>query len=107
MCEYCVYLKQSTENVQARSNLGAALARAGDYGAAIAEYRQALEKVPENPPVRLNLALAYYKTAQITEAADQLQKVVARQPANRQAGFLRAGCDLQLGENTKVIQRLS
>ena len=41
--EYREYLKLEPKNVMARSNLGAALSKAGQYEEAIAEYRQALE----------------------------------------------------------------
>jgi Flp pilus assembly protein TadD len=91
----------------ARSNLGAALSKLGRFEEAIAEYRHALGKDPGNLPIRLNLALAYYKTAQISVAAQQLTKVVSQQPSNRQAVFLLADCDLQLGENKKVIELLA
>jgi tetratricopeptide (TPR) repeat protein len=91
----------------ARSNLGAALSRSGHYEEAIAEYQKALEKDPGNVPIRVNLALSYYKTAQLADAAKHLDSVVAQQPSNRQAVLLLAACDLQLGENKKVIELLS
>jgi tetratricopeptide (TPR) repeat protein len=105
--EYRAYLKQTPNNVMARSNLGAALSRAGRYEEAIKEYKQALDREPGNLPIRLNLALAYYKTAEISSAAEYLAMVVERQPSNRQAVFLLADCDLRLGENKKVIELLT
>jgi Flp pilus assembly protein TadD len=93
--------------VIARSNLGAALSRLGRYEEAITEYDLALKKEPGNLPVRVNRALAYYKTSQIKTAAEQLAKVVAKQPSNRQAVLLLADCDLQLGEDKKVIKLLA
>ena len=105
--EYRAYLKQVPGNVMARSNLGAALARAGLYAEAIVEYNRALEAQPGNAPVRLNLALAYYKAAEITPAARELSRVIAEEPANRQAILLLADCDLRLGENKKVVELLS
>jgi tetratricopeptide (TPR) repeat protein len=105
--EYRDYLKQRPANVQARSNLGAALSRGGHYDEAIVEYKQALENQPGNVPVLLNLAIAYYKTAQILKAADELSAVRALQPENRQALFLLADCELRLGQNKRVIDLLS
>jgi tetratricopeptide (TPR) repeat protein len=101
--EYRAYLKESPENVMARSNLGAALSRLGRYEEAIAEYSHALKTDPDNLPVRMNLALAYYKTAQLPKAVEHLSAVVGRQPSNRQAVMLLADCDLQLGEYKKVV----
>src|SRR5690242_6104677 len=60
--EYQAYLKLRPGAAEIHSNLGAALVRAVRYEEAIAEYKQALAKDPGNPPVRLNLALAYYKS---------------------------------------------
>jgi len=105
--EYRVYLKQHPDSVLARSNLGVALSRLGRYEEAIAEYTQALKKEPGNLPIRINLALAYYKTAQIATAAEQLTEVVAKQPSNRQAVFLLADCNLQMGEDKKGIALLA
>jgi Flp pilus assembly protein TadD len=105
--EYRAYLKQVPDSVMARSNLGAALSRLGRYEEAIHEYRQALAKESGNLPVRVNLALSYYKTAQLPEAVAELTKVVGVQPGNRQAVFLLADCDLQLGLNDKVIELLA
>jgi tetratricopeptide (TPR) repeat protein len=103
---YRAYLKETPKSVMARSNLGAALSKAGQYEEAIVEYRQALDLEPRNLPVRVNLALSYYKTSQISAAAEELSKVVAQQPSNRQAVFLLADCDLRLGDNKKVIELL-
>src|SRR5512132_3499303 len=64
---YREYLKHRPNSLEARSNLGAALARAGRFDEAIEEYRQALHASPRNAQVLLNLALAYYKTARFAE----------------------------------------
>src|SRR5215471_16309174 len=56
---YREYLKKNPKSVMARSNLGAALSRAGQYEEAIVEYKQALALEPRNLPIRVNLGLAY------------------------------------------------
>ena len=104
---YRAYLKLEPKSVMALSNLGAALSRSGQYEQAVAEYRKALAVDSRNLPVRLNLALAFYKTSAISEAATELESVIRLQPANRQAIFLLADCDLRLGENQKVIDLLT
>ena len=105
--EYRAFLKLVPDNVMALSNLGAALSRQGRYEEAIAEYQKALRKEPSDTRIRLNLALAYYKTAQLSTAAQELNAVVAREPSNRQAVFLLADCELQLGEDKRVIELLA
>jgi len=100
--EYRAYLKQNPNSPEVRSNLGAALSRNGDYEAAIGEYRTALAAA-ENPGVRLNLALAYYKAADFMKAAEALLKVHAEQPRNRQATLLLADCYLRQGKDRQAI----
>jgi tetratricopeptide (TPR) repeat protein len=46
---YREYLAAEPDSVQARSNLGAALAGTGRYDEAIAEYAYALQQSPDNP----------------------------------------------------------
>ncbi len=102
VAEYRAYLKQNPKAVAVRSNLGAALSSRGEYEAAIVEYRQALAG-EENPAVRLNLSLAYYKAADFGAAAESLVKVHAAQPANRQATLLLADCYLRQGRDAQAV----
>src|SRR5712692_5371328 len=81
--EYKAVLAADPNRVDARSNLGAVLANLGRYAEAIEQYRQAL---PDAPPaaavhLRVNLALAYYKSFQIVEARDELSKLYAEHSA--------------------------
>jgi tetratricopeptide (TPR) repeat protein len=92
---------------QIRSNLGAALAGTGRYEEAIAEYRQALKDLPGDPRIRLNFALALYKSGQISEAAQELASLHSAQPNNLQVTELLADCWLRQGLNTKVIDLLT
>ena len=56
----------------------------------------------------MNLALAYYKTAQISGRRGRTgEGRHSSSLRNRQAVFLLADCDLRLGENKKVIELLS
>ncbi len=101
-------LKLDGTNIAARSNLGAALAGLGQYDEAIPEYRQALKAAPEQarPYLQRNLALAYYKSGRLQEAAPLLIAVHEAQPANRDATLLAADCLLQLGEPAKSLALL-
>ena len=89
----------------ARSNLGAVLARLGRYEEAIAQYRDALRIAPPDalPNLRLNLALAYYKSFQISAAAEELEALHAAQPRNLNIALLLADCRLRLGEYQKAV----
>lgn len=106
VADYRRVLASHPDLPQVRSNLGAALAGGGHYADAIVEYNRALSENPD-PHVRLNLALAYYKTSQLAKAAETLLKVRQEQPANLQAGLLLADCYLRLGQNKQVIDVLT
>jgi tetratricopeptide (TPR) repeat protein len=104
--DYDLFLDMYPDAAEVRSNLGAALAASNKYGRAIEEYKLALLKKPD-PQVRLNLALAYYKTTNYRDAAKELETVHIADPANRQATILLADCDLRTGENKKSVDLLT
>jgi len=89
-----------------RSNLGAALSGSGHYAEAIVEYKRALKLKPD-AQVRLNLALAYYKTADLTSTVETLKKAREEAPSNLQVVTLLADCYLRLGQNKEVIDLLT
>jgi tetratricopeptide (TPR) repeat protein len=104
--DYKAILASYPSIAELRSNLGAALAAEGRYSEAIVEYKKALQTKP-GPQVRLNLALAYYKTGDLTEAVPLLKKVHAEDPGNAQVITLLADCFLRLGQNKAVIELLA
>ena len=89
-------------SVEGRSNLGAALAALGRYQEAIEAYRGALAMAPSDARIRYNLALAYYKSADLPRAAEELEALRARQPDDVRAALLLADCRLQMGEPAAV-----
>jgi tetratricopeptide (TPR) repeat protein len=103
---YHTLLDKFPDIAEIRSNLGAALAGEGRYSEAVTEYKRALELKPD-PTVRLNLALAYYKTEQLPLAVDTLKKAREEAPANQQVLTVLADCYLRLGRNKEVIDLLS
>ena len=103
--DYRLLLKQYPDHAQVRSNLGAALASAGRYEEAIAEYERALQLQPL-PQIRLNLALAYYKANKLAQAVENLEKVHAEMPNDLRVVMLLADCNLRLDENKKVVELL-
>src|SRR5262245_54972317 len=104
---YEKYLAARPDSVMARSNLGAAYARAARYEDAIAQYRQALKLQPANAPVELNLALAYYKTGRKELAEGILEKVHRAAPDEWQPTLLLADCWLAMGMNKNVAELLT
>lgn len=103
---YREYLKAVPGNVQARSNLGAALARLGHYDEAIVEYEQALKGASEKAPILLNLGLAYYKSGRPSQAAAQFEQAPAGLQ-NPQVTMLLASCYLRLGQPERAVKILS
>jgi tetratricopeptide (TPR) repeat protein len=99
-------LEKEPQRVDARSNLGAAYVRLGRYQDAVREYRRALEVEPEQAAVRFNLALALYKTGLVAEAAQELEQTLARDPKNTAALLLLADCELQMGNEARVLSLL-
>jgi tetratricopeptide (TPR) repeat protein len=104
--DYDLFLDLYPDATEVRSNLGAALAATGKYGLAIDEYKLALLKKPE-PKLRLNLALAYYKTDNFRDAITQLELVHDADKDNKQATLLLADCYVRIEQNKKAIDLLT
>jgi tetratricopeptide (TPR) repeat protein len=94
------------ESVEARTNFGVALAHVGRYDDAIAQYLEALKHDHQNPLVRLNLALAWYKQADFVKAADELSELRKDHPEGQQSLYLLADCYLRLGKNGETVTLL-
>src|SRR5437899_1471571 len=105
---YREYLAARPDSIEARSNLGAALARTGRYQEAITEYDLALAKNPQNAAILLNLGLAYYKTGRAADAAARFERAVELAPKFKdQAMLLLASCYNTLGKYKVAIALLS
>lgn len=61
--------------VEARANLGAALAHMGRFDEAIKEYQLALPEVPDKDSVHMNIGLAYYKKGDLADAIGEFKIV--------------------------------
>lgn len=94
------------DRADARSNLGAAYVRLGQYDDAIGEYEAALKSDPVNTAIRLNLALAYYKSARPNQAIPQLKRVLASDPEAKNAYLVLADCYLQTGQAQDLVALL-
>ncbi len=103
--DYELFLDLYPDAPEVRSNLGAALVATGKYTRAIEEYKLALMK-KSDPRLRLNLALAYYKTDNFADAIVELEKVRVEDPDNRQVQTLLGDSYVHMGENKKAIDLL-
>ena len=75
----------------------------GQFADAIARYNAALQIDPNNASVRLNLALAYYKSARPAEAIQPLKMVIATDPNVKNAYLILADCYLQTGQSREAV----
>jgi cytochrome c-type biogenesis protein CcmH/NrfG len=100
---YREHLASNPGDAKARSNLGAVLSALGRYGEAIQSYQEALAIAPADPAIRLNLALAYYKSADIPRAAELLDALHREQPGDLRTTLLLADCRLRLGGYDAVV----
>src|SRR5215203_5603709 len=103
---YKAALDLAPNRSDARSNLGAAYVRLGQYDEAITQYEAALKSDPLNTPVRLNLALAYYKSARPNEAIPQLKRVISSDPEAKNAYLVLGDCYLQTGQEKELVSLL-
>jgi predicted Zn-dependent protease len=89
------------------SDYGAALAAAGAYDEALAQYTRALELAPGHPLIRRNIALAYYKSGRPADAVPILAELHAADPSNVQVLLLLADSHVQLGEAARAVEVLA
>ena len=82
-------IQQVPDSVEARTNLGAALAQEGRYDDARKQYRLALARDPHNETALLDLALAYYKQADFSQARPT--RYSAQAPSYQSASPLPVG----------------
>jgi len=96
--DYREVLKLRPEAAGAKVNLGAALARVGQFDEAIALYESALPSLSFKNPVLLNLGLAYYKKGDFANARKQFWTLHNMQPADVRVATLLGDTDLRLGK---------
>src|SRR5947208_3627351 len=103
--EYQACIAADPNRAEARSNLGAVLVKLGRYQEAIDQYHTALKAAaPEVAPrLRFNLALAYYKSFQIADAASELETLHTAQPGDLNIALLLADCRLRTGDFKQAI----
>ena len=93
--------------VEARVNLGAALADSGRFDDAIAQYRVALPDAPDKTPIRLNIGLAYYKKGDLDAASREFDDLHNLQPENAQIAILLGDSEVRLGRGREAVSMLN
>src|ERR1700674_668229 len=104
--DYRKVLELRPSEVEAKVNLGAALAHMGRFDEAITIYRSALPSLKDKNPVLLNLALAYYKKGDFENARQQLEILRDAQPNALQGIILLGDCDVRLGKTDAALTLL-
>jgi len=101
--EYRQLLELHPDNIEARVNLGAALAHVGQFDEAIAMYKSVLTSIKDKNRVLLNLGLAYYKKGDLANAREQFAALHQSAPNNVQAAILLGDAEIKLGNAESAI----
>lgn len=103
---YRELLKLDPNQVATHVNLGVVLVNSGHYDEALVEYAAAEKLLPGDPRILLNTALAYEKSGRIKEAGTRFEALHSSLPQDSKITMLLADCNLQMGEDTRVIELL-
>ena len=82
IAQYRDFLKTHPAALDARINMGVALARQGHFEEAVKEYQAVLAREPNNTNALLDVALAHYKMNQVAPAVAPLTRLHQLQPGN-------------------------
>ena len=104
--DYHKVLELRPSDLQAKVNLGAALAHTGKFDEAIALYRSALPALKDKNPILLNLGLAYYKKGDFDNARQQFAILHDAQPNNIQVIVLLGDSELRVGKSDDALSLL-
>ncbi len=106
--EYQACAAAEPNRFEIRANYGVVLAGLGRFQEAIEQYRAAMKlAAPEAADrVRLNLGLAYYKSAQLPEAISEFRAIHDAHPGEPRVALLLGDCYLQTGKFSLAIELL-
>lgn len=95
------------DSVEARIQLGEALAATKQYDAAIEEYQRVLPMAPDKTAVRFDLGNAYYRKGDFSHARSALETVCAARPDDVAAATLLASTYIKLDRYTEAADLLA
>ena len=104
--DYRKVIELLPDMVEAKVNLGAALAHQGQFDEAIAMYQAALPSLSFKNPVLLNLGLAYYKKGDFASAQDQFETLRTLESGNVRVAILLGDSDVHLGKPEAAVALL-
>jgi tetratricopeptide (TPR) repeat protein len=105
--DYQKLLKLRPKMVEARVNLGAALAHTGRFDEAIAQYQLALPDVPDKNAIHMNIGLAYYKKGDLPSAIREFQIVQKSRPLDPQLAILLGDSEVRSGKGADAVPMLT
>lgn len=95
-------LRMQPQDPSAQDLLGKLYFKLGVYPRAIELYQEIVRQFPDSLPPRINLALAFLKTAQLREAIAHLLPVIERDPTHTRAWGYLGLCWSRLSEYAKA-----
>jgi tetratricopeptide (TPR) repeat protein len=104
--DYRKLLELRPDTVEAKVNLGAALAHVGDFDGAIAMYKSALPSMSQKNGVLRDLALAYYKKGDFQNANEQFEALHSALPNDIRITILLGDTDVRLGKPATAVTLL-
>jgi tetratricopeptide (TPR) repeat protein len=75
----------------------------GDHQAAVQAFEAAVQKAPDLPEVRVNLALAYFRLQRTADAVAQLEKAAALAPDSPRVQFQLGGAYIEMQALDKAM----
>jgi tetratricopeptide (TPR) repeat protein len=105
--DYRGVLQVRPQAVEARVNLGAALAHVGKFGDAIDEYKKALPLLKDKTGVEFNIALAYHQEGDWQHAQEAFAPLVKAKPNDVRVAILLGDTDVHLGANAEAVAMLA
>jgi tetratricopeptide (TPR) repeat protein len=93
--------------VEARIGLGAALAATGHYDEAIDEDTRVLAAASDKTPVRMSLAMAYYKKGDMVHAREQLETIHAAMPRDASAAVMLGYVYIRMDREADAVDLLT
>src|ERR1051326_3274050 len=82
---------QNSDTLAEKSRLARQAVLEKRYGDAIALYRELVKAMPDNPGLRLNLAIALDKAGQPSAAIPEIERVTRAEPSSATAWLLQIG----------------